>query len=80
MAYFGQLAVMESQLALRCLSLEDVMGTDQHSGAARLCLARQFTEGSMGDGIKATKRFVEHQELDGTQECLGDNELLAVSF
>jgi hypothetical protein len=71
---------MDSQLALRRPLREGVMGTDQHSRATRLCLARQFTERRMGDLIEGTEGFVEHQEFDGPQERLGDDELLAVPF
>jgi hypothetical protein len=56
------------------------MGADEYRGAARLCLIREFTEGRMGDRIKATEGFIEYQQSDWTQERLGENEFLAISF
>ena len=56
------------------------MGAEEHSGARRLCLIRQFAQRNAGDRIQTAERFVEHQEPGRSQERLGKDNLLPISF
>ena len=60
--YLGQPPVVNSQLAHTDLLRKGVMRADEYRCAPRLRLIRQFAEGRMGDRIKTTEGFIEHQE------------------
>jgi hypothetical protein len=79
-SYLGKSAVLDPQLPEPDLLGRGAMGANEYSGATRLCLIRQFAQGRVADRIKAVEGFVKHQESDRTQERLGKDKLLTISF